>query len=1096
MRLCSPSPGTPGEGRGEGDFERRTPLVLEITLTPTLSRSTGRGGGKSAIRLSDALWGVVAVLICLMLVAPVALCDPPVSADAPAAAPQAVDPAAKQLLAADGLLQRNLFKLAADAYEQFLHDYPQNAQITAGRYGLAICRYRLGQFDAAEPLLRQVLADAQFGQADQVLALLGYCELSTKNYGDAIGHFDQLIEKFPQSPQADPARLYRAQALYLAGEPKEAAAACQAYLQTHTKGPDAGTALYFLALSDRALDQSDPALAALDRLTHDFPDSPYQFDAALLSGQTLAAQGKNDAALERYRQLLAIAPEARKADAHYTLGVALFRARKLDEAAKELSAAANDSADTTCATPAKLQLGLVDLASGHVADARAIFNAIATPDSAQADEAKYGLAQCDLADKNFDPAKGILEDLLRKQPAPPNRPQIALYHAICLMELAKFADASKEFDALADGSPAGALAAEALYRSGYCLAKLDDFGASHDRCQRVAKLPPTAFSAAAARLDAGNLFHLRQYSDARSAYSALLSQTTDSHEQLSFRLSIAQCDYFAGKFAAVVDELTPLASDPSVAQSSDLQYAVFLLGDAQLQLGKNVEAAAALKKYVGFEGNDTREAQYKLSIAELRGGEADAAATQLESLTTGPADSQWVQRGLLALGQLRYKTAHADAATEALNKLLASNPAPDLTESATYLLGWIDFDAKRFAQAAERWKDVSEHDPDHTLASDAAFQRGVALQQANQNDDAVAAFNAFADAYPKSPDAPRARQSAAAILSAQGKNDDALRILMDLGQDSSASDSVLYDLAWAQRKTSHVPAAEETYRRIVSQYPDGATATLARTELAELLYDDKSYSQAAAMLWPVVNAGKADAKVLAAAGYRLGWCYQKLGDFDKAADCFRNFVSSFPHDEMAPSALLQCALADADAGRDEEAQKELAAMLQQYPEHKDAPVAMLKLADVQAAQNDFAGSLKTAQSFLAKYPSHALSYRAHFCIGWALENQKKYDPARAAYQQVIAASNGETAARAQFQIGETFLAEQRFEEAIPAFLAVEDVYAYPKWSARALLEAGRTFEQLKQMDQARAQYNQLTIKYKDAPEAELAAGRLKSISGS
>jgi hypothetical protein len=40
-------------------------------------------------------------------------------------------------------------------------------------------------------------------------------------------------------------------------------------------------------------------------------------------------------------------------------------------------------------------------------------------------------------------------------------------------------------------------------------------------------------------------------------------------------------------------------------------------------------------------------------------------------------------------------------------------------------------------------------------------------------------------------------------------------------------------------------------------------------------------------------------------------------------------------------------------------------------------------------------------------------------------------------------------------------AEGKFEEAA-ALLAVEDVYAYPQWSARALLEAGGAFEQLKQ----------------------------------
>src|SRR5204863_80056 len=39
----APSPGTPGEGWGEGDFECRCPFVLDITLTLTLSRRTGRG---------------------------------------------------------------------------------------------------------------------------------------------------------------------------------------------------------------------------------------------------------------------------------------------------------------------------------------------------------------------------------------------------------------------------------------------------------------------------------------------------------------------------------------------------------------------------------------------------------------------------------------------------------------------------------------------------------------------------------------------------------------------------------------------------------------------------------------------------------------------------------------------------------------------------------------------------------------------------------------------------------------------------------------------------------------------------------------------
>jgi TolA-binding protein len=271
---------------------------------------------------------------------------------------------------------------------------------------------------------------------------------------------------------------------------------------------------------------------------------------------------------------------------------------------------------------------------------------------------------------------------------------------------------------------------------------------------------------------------------------------------------------------------------------------------------------------------------------------------------------------------------------------------------------------------------------------------------------------------------------------------------------------------------------------------------LARTELAELLYAEGNFPQAAAMLWPVVSAGKADPKVVAAASYRLAWCYQKQNDFDKSAKAFRDFAANHPTDELAPSALLQAALADSDAGRDDTAQQELTSMLKQFPQHKDAPTALLKLAEVQAAQNDFAGSLQSSRDFLSKYPSDAMTYRAQFNVGWALENQQQYSDARAAYQNVIAASNGETAARAQFQIGETWLAEKKYDQAAAALLAVEDVYAYPKWSARALFEAGRVFEQLNQPEQAKLQYTQVLTKYKTAPEAELAQGRLKSINGS
>jgi len=48
------SPGTPQEGRSEADFENQRRATDEITLTPTLSRSTGRGGKSAPLKTDNA----------------------------------------------------------------------------------------------------------------------------------------------------------------------------------------------------------------------------------------------------------------------------------------------------------------------------------------------------------------------------------------------------------------------------------------------------------------------------------------------------------------------------------------------------------------------------------------------------------------------------------------------------------------------------------------------------------------------------------------------------------------------------------------------------------------------------------------------------------------------------------------------------------------------------------------------------------------------------------------------------------------------------------------------------------------------------------
>ena len=1025
--------------------------------------------------------------------------DAPAENTQPAEKAAPVDPATKKLMAANGLYTRGLFKLAAEEYAGFLSENPDHPKAADARYALAFCRYQLRQYDKAIEQLQGVLADPKFNERAEALTVMGHSQLSLKHFPQALAAFDELIAKFPTSPRAEMAALNRGQVLYLSKDYAEAAKACQTFLAKYPDSASRPDALYFLALSQRGQNQNGEAVQTLTELTTKYPESSHQIDALLLTGQALESQGKLDPAIEAYEKMLAAAPETRKADAMYSLGIALYKAGKYEEAAKQLLTLATDFPANTYAKPARLQSGLSQLAGKKTDEARATLAAVVRDDPDRANEARYGLAQCDIADKHYEQARQTLGELLNQQPAPPNVAQIALDHAICAMELNQFQPAADELAKLRTQYADAAQIPEAAYRQAFCLHKLGQFEPSHQLCQQVAKMEAPALAAANQELDAEDLYLLAKYPEAQKQFGSLASSTKDDVHRARFIFRQGQCEYFAGNYPKAVGFLETVASDANAAKDPDLQQAFLLLGDAFLQEGKDAQAIAPLKQYLQNATTEKPQAEYKLGIAQLHGKDIEAARASFDRATQGPADSPWVQRAWFERGQVDLKARNFAEASAAFNRVLAVNAPAEIAAPAAYQLGWAEFGAKQFPQAAAAWKAMAAKYPADKLAPDAEFEQGVALHEAKQYDEAAAALQAYAAAHPDGQYSTKARQLAAASFKELGKNDQAEKMLAALANDTkgAGADSVLYDLAWAQQDAKDPSAAQATYRRLLQDHPESKLIPTVRTELAFLLYNEKKYDEAAALLEKVVADPKADDKTLSDANFRLAWCYKNSNKPDKAAAIFAAYtLKGGGTDEMKSSALLQAGLAYATDQKYEKAAQELTEMLTRYPTQKDAPVAMLKLGEVQALAQNYEASGRTYQEFLQKYPTSEFAYRAQFGIGWSLENQKKYDDARAAYQKVIAATNTETAARAQFQIGETLLAEGKFEKAVQALLAVDDVYKYPQWSARALWEAGRAFEQLKESDQARKQYTDITTRFKNAPEAGMAQDRLKSMAGS
>src|SRR5205085_5765428 len=115
---------------------------------------------------------------------------------------------------------------------------------------------------------------------------------------------------------------------------------------------------------------------------------------------------------------------------------------------------------------------------------------------------------------------------------------------------------------------------------------------------------------------------------------------------------------------------------------------------------------------------------------------------------------------------------------------------------------------------------------------------------------------------------------------------------------------------------------------------------------------------------------------------------------------------------------------------------------------------------------------------------------AKYGAGWALQNQKQYDQAVSLYEQVVANTVEEIAAKAQLQIGLCRHDQKRFPEAAAALLVVPYCYDYPEWSGAALFEAHRVFLEMKNQQQAVLLLQRIVTDYPNSHWAKLAQEEL------
>ena len=384
--------------------------------------------------------------------------------------------------------------------------------------------------------------------------------------------------------------------------------------------------------------------------------------------------------------------------------------------------------------------------------------------------------------------------------------------------------------------------------------------------------------------------------------------------------------------------------------------AKFFEGRALEAAGRKVEALSAYREVASIkEDNPYRErAILDLADADARAGLTDSALRQLRGLAETAQNpvvrtSAAVKAGLLAIDQRDFATARP-----LLEMGAANNELPIWKAAALAGLVRLDYESENYKGAATRAEEIlpmlpADSRPDVLLlAANASRQMG---DQAR----ALALYDRLAAEYPNSSAAREAGFHRLVSLVAR--------------QD---------ERALAQIDVFLMSSGDEGER---------AKAELLK---AELLFGQDRFDEAADLYQKALSA-RGTEKYRPDALYKLAWCRLQAKHYDEAVDVLTRFLLQYPRHPRAVTAYAQRAVAQLETGEQVAALADFEAVIDRYREAPEREDAMLQRALLLGNMQRSAEMSAAFERLLVEYPETKAAAQAHFWIGYAASDAKKYD---------------------------------------------------------------------------------------------------------
>lgn len=598
---------------------------------------------------------------------------------------------------------------------------------------------------------------------------------------------------------------------------------------------------------------------------------------------------------------------------------------------------------------------------------------------------------------NPEAAIGQIEEFLGRYPASAYRVEAILLAGDCAVE----SDAAKALEFYNRIEPTtlsaetrGALA----YHKGYAQLRLGNEESAEKQFEQALKVKEWA---SAAKFQLGYIAYSRkEYGEAKQYFNS------SSNELKYFYL--AQINYAEGEYSEALADARKAMNMLGLTKEQSCE-ALRIEGESLFAMGQTQEGIAALKKYVSQTDAPALSSLYILGTENFKKGRPEEAIEMLQKVVAEGAEYAMTQSAYLFLGQSYLSRNNPEAALIAFSNALKMDYDAEVQETAYYNYAVTKFGGAKmpFESSAATFEEYISKFPNGAHAREVEEYLVEGYIADGQYDTALAAIN-------------RVKNPSQKVISAKQKT------LYALGSRALAAGE-------AEKAEKYLEVAE------AQNGPDKQIGAQSSLLLGEAMARQGKNREAVDYIKRYQSVASKEDPNRAISYYDLGYAYFSLGQYDKSATNFDQFVkmsSKMPVEirvdalnrlgdsdlyksnftaasaaysqayEIMPSAgdypLFQMALIEGYGRKHKQKIETLSRLLNEFPTSSLVPDALLEMTESYIQLGDNPSAITAYRRLISEYPATEQGRKGYLQMALTLLNSGRRTEAVTAYKDVVA----------------------------------------------------------------------------------------------